>query len=207
MWPARADHGHFSLSHFPRDIPPVLGPLKGPVPPRLSAVTKTNPFTLYKTWKLGKWQYFIAAWFLFWWFGMEWRTLMRAWAGVWWALPFALYCGLFHNFSCLTDKYLKAWRALPLPWKKKTPNPKTSPWQREWLRLFYWSIKAETNAQQSTEQGRASLIAGFVREKSGRRVQLQCWAATTVSEEQRSLVLPKQKEGDKITDMDLSFIG
>lgn len=124
-----------------------------------SSKTKTHPFTLYKTPKLGEWQYFIAAWFLFWWFGMEWRTLVRAWAGVWWVLRFALYCGLFHNFSCLTDKYLKAWRPLPLPWKKqnKTPKPKTSPWQREWLCLVYWSIKAETNVQQLRAQGRACL--------------------------------------------------
>lgn len=131
------------------------GPLKGPVPPRFNAGTETNPLVVYKTPKLGKWQYFITAWFLFWWFGMAWRTLVRAWAGVWWVLRFALCCGLFHNSSCLTDKYLKAQRPLPLPLKttKKTNRQKTSPWQTEWLHFIYWSKqRPRCNSQESREE-------------------------------------------------------
>lgn len=105
---------------------------------------------------------------------------------------------LYHGFTTSPARHISISQKTVTPALKKTQTkPKPSPWQREWLRSIYWSIKAETNTQQLGEQGRAYLIAGFMREKSGRRIWLQSSTVATVSEWQSSPAPPEEKEGEE----------
>lgn len=103
-WPGKADH-----TPFPQDHPTRPRPLKGTVPPSFSDKDKS----IYTPWNF-KIRFLAVLFYSI--FLMVCYRMTFSPEGLGWC--FALYCGLFHHFSCLAEKYPKAWRPVPRPENK-----------------------------------------------------------------------------------------
>lgn len=124
---------------------------------------------------------------------------MRAWAGV------LLFIVVYFTTSPAWQKNTQKPEG-HYPAQKTKPKSKTIPWQRLWLHFIYWSIKAEIDAWQLREQGRASLIEEFVREVPRWRAQLQRLAWAVVPEEQSSSAASEEREGEPKLETWISFL-